>query len=58
MAYALGVQYWLVPQATSRYYGRFSLNADSVAAIIRVLTHVLHDTGLADLLQRRDGGDL
>ena len=52
MAFALGVQYWVVPQVTSRYYGRFALRPDSVAAVIRVVTHVLHDTGLANLLRR------
>ncbi len=54
MAMALGMDYWLVPQLSSFYYGNYNATNDNVAAVIRLLRHVIKLKGLDQYLAMPD----
>ena len=46
IAMALGLDYWLVPQLSSFYYGNYTATQENVDAVIRLVRHVLKAKGV------------
>ena len=53
MAYALGLDYWLVPQIRTYLFSHYTMDSVKAAAVLRVLQHVLERHQLAHLIQPR-----
>ena len=51
MAAALGFDYWVLPQMATHLYLPYTATDDSIAALVRLVTHVLTNKGLAHLIQ-------
>ena len=51
MALALGLDYWLVPQVSAFIFANYTLNEDSVDAVMRLLRHIAETKGLHHLLK-------
>ncbi len=58
MAMALGMDYWLVPQLSSFYYGKYNATNDNVAAVIRLLRYVIRQKSWHHLLRSPVGQTL
>ena len=54
MARALGLDYWMVPQVRARFAAKYEFNSENVAAVVRLVRHILTTRGLDRLLQHRD----
>ena len=54
MAAALDMDYWLVPQLHATYRTSYTLDPGKIAAVLRVVAHVLELKGLGHIMTRRD----
>ena len=50
MAYALGLDYWVVPQVSTFYVHAYKMDQDKAGYVARLLRHVLRSKGLESLL--------
>ncbi len=45
MAMALGLDYWMVPQVNSSYYGYYSITPENVGFVTDLVRHLLSRSG-------------
>ena len=58
MSMALGLDYWLVPQLTTHFFGNYEMNEENTSAVLRLLEHLLKEKGLHDIWQLRRSDEL
>ena len=54
MCESLGLNYWIVPDLDSRYYGTYEATETSIANVISLIRAVLERQGLGHLLISRE----
>ena len=54
MSMVLGLDYWILPQVQTHFFGDYHMDGAGVAAAVRLVRHLLEAKGLGHVVRGRD----